>query len=196
MKTKIILTCEHAGYEIPAFLNRKIKIPRKKLHSHEGWDAGAFEICEFLKSKYNAKVFSNHITRLIIDYNRNLNNQAMKPTIRKLLTESEVFTLINDYQKYRSKIETEVEKSLSKGQKVIILSIHSFSPIFNDKTRTTEIGILFRKDIPKELSLAKDLKKILIKSGYKTHFNKPYRGNTDCLLNDILDKYKNEEEIT
>lgn len=195
LKTKIILTCEHAGYEIPAFLKDKITISKEKLLSHEGWDAGAFEVCEHLQKQYKAKVFSNHTTRLVIDYNRNLKNKAIKASTQKLISQTELDRLISDYSKYRYKISKEVETALAKGQRLLVISVHSFTPIFKGKTRSTEIGILYRNQIEKEVLLAQNIKSNLSNTNFKIHFNRPYRGNTDCFLNDLLDQYVDNERV-
>jgi predicted N-formylglutamate amidohydrolase len=189
LKTKIILTCEHANFLTPAFIKQH-SLNNKLLQSHRGWDKGAFELSQELKKKLKAELHFFPYSRLYIDANRSLDNKAMSHFCDPL-NANEKNKLISLYKNYRQKIINSVQKNIKQKVKTYLFSIHSFTPIFKNKVRKTEIGLLFRPKIKKELDLAQKLKKSMIKQNpkLKVHFNQPYRGFTDCLSNDVLDLY-------
>lgn len=194
LKTKIIFTCEHAFYNGPKALSDVF--PKSLLKSHYGWDEGAKSITESLASKTKGKVFLFPWSRLFIDANRRLNNKAIHPKNLELFGGS-TQRLIKDYENYRKSIFSQIKKELDNKNKVLIFSVHSFVPTFKDKKRKTDLGLLFRPGIKKELLLAQNTKKYLKKENHKLniHFNRPYRGHTDCFLNDLLDKYKSNSHV-
>lgn len=161
------------------------------LSSHRGWDAGALEIAKILAAKTRGKLFYFEFTRLCIDANRSLDNGGL----RFDGTVSEKTKMKKLFLKYRNAISRFMKSS---KRDTLAFSIHSFTPRMKGKTRTTDIGILFRPWIRKEAELALKLKKSLQqKSSGKLaiHFNKPYRGHTDCLLNDVLDVHKRNPHV-
>tara|TARA_R110002073_G_scaffold293869_1_gene459549 strand:+ start:2725 stop:3432 length:708 start_codon:yes stop_codon:yes gene_type:complete len=190
LKPRIILTCEHANYLTPEFINPENQFSKKILESHLGWDKGAFDVCIDLKKSLKADFYFFPISRLYIDANRSKMKNIQSPLFQALQP-SEQKNLLIQYYKYRAKVTERINQSLTKKQNVFIFSIHSFVPIFKGKKRKTDFGILFRPKIAKENLLAQSLRKELITSfgnqSFNIHFNRPYRGHTDCFLNDLLD---------
>lgn len=195
MKANIILTCEHANNNVPSKLKSHTQIPSSILNSHRGYDVGALNLAKALKKLLQAELYFTEISRLVIDTNRRLNNKAFSPYTSHL-PEDVKKTIIIPYNQYRETVGATVAQSCKKKQFTFVLSIHSFTPTFKGKKRQTDIGLLYRTDIAKEAFFASALKQSLTNLPYKVHFNRPYRGYTDCLLNDIADRHLNDKFIT
>ncbi len=204
MKPKVLITCEHADFRIPDFAKSKIPDeyqPNKLKANHESYDKHALEISRLVKDNLLACGLKTDLlfypfTRLILDANRTESNKNFYSKVSKFLNKSELTKIKQTYNFYLKSCNSWVEKNLKKGP-VFIFSIHTFSPIYKDKKRRTDIGILFRNSISKELQLAQKIQKKLKNnhSDIKVHRNLPYRGHTDCLLNSILDCYKKNQNV-
>ncbi len=190
MKPKIILTCEHANFLSPLFLKNDLQISNQILKSHRGWDQGALEVSLHLKKILKADLFTFPYSRLYVDANRTPDFKALSPLSRELDGDKKN-QLIKISQNYRKTVLKKVESIIKKKQNLLVFSIHSFVPIFKSKKRKTDLGLLFRNSNPKEVSLATSLKKKFHNNNlnWAVHFNLPYRGHTDCFLNDILDQH-------
>lgn len=190
-RPRFLITCEHAAAEVPAILARKIHIRRNELVSHKAFDRGALELAQELRELLKGDLHYFPITRLLIDANRNLEGgKALAKSTRKLASK-ELDWLIQQYLDYRRAIFQSANQ-IVKSHLLCAVSVHTFVARINGVTRSTDIGLLFRPTDPKEKLLAQlvrtNLKKIF--PDLKIHFNLPYRGHTDCLLNDLSNKFQ------
>jgi len=198
-KVHFIFTCEHAGYIVPKLLLNKVEIPQQVLSSHMGYDRGAQVLAKGLAKKCHGELFEFNITRLLIDANRSLNAKTLHSKYTKNLNKEEREFLVGKYLEYRETVGKSLKKSLEKNQKTFVFSIHTFTPRYKGQIRKTDIGILFRPKIKKENQLATELKALLqdnCKKKWNIHLNRPYRGHTDCFLNDLSDKYISHPRVT
>lgn len=203
-KPYILITCEHADYQIPKFI--KSKLPAefslnslKKTHASYDQDALKFSLKllkNFKKSGYPTDLISYPFTRLIIDANRTKNNSGFYSKICTYLTDIEINQVENKYFEYVNKTKNLIQNKINSHQ-IYIFSVHSFIPIFNNKKRKTDVGLLFRTKINKETNFANIIKKQIqtLDPKLNVHKNLPYRGHTDCFLNFILDQHKNKTSV-
>jgi predicted N-formylglutamate amidohydrolase len=196
LRPSLIMTCEHADFKTPVFLKKGPQIPARILNSHRGWDAGALPLAKGLAHVLHGQVFFYPYSRLYLDANRKIGVKALSDYTRDLPDQDQqrLFTLC---QLYRNSIWQEVEKSLKRKAPVFIFSLHTFVPILQGKRRTTDIGLLFRRGKRGEEEVAQDLRQNLkaLAPGCRTHFNRPYRGHTDCLFNDVMDDFAKERNL-
>ncbi len=187
--SRFILTCEHAKPWAPHYL----KIPQRVLNSHQGYDAGALELCEAMKPLLQAKLFKSVVSRLVVDCNRNIKSPDLFSEYTKHLSSAEKHEFIKKYyEPYRHSVIQDVKRI----PPTIAISVHSFTPLWKGVTRPTDIGILYRPSKKKERNLALSLQKELkTNCGLKIHMNRPYSGITDCFLNDVLDHYNREPQF-
>lgn len=204
LKPRILITCEHADFKIPKFI--KSKFPEQyqtmlKNQTHHTFDKFALRASKLLqknlkKSNFITDLIHYDFTRLIIDANRTPKNKAYYSKISPYLNATELKKTEALYIDYVSQCQTWIQKNIAKGP-LYIFSIHSFTPTYKDKVRKTEIGLLFRNNIPKEKALAYELRKSLnlASDAPRTHLNLPYRGSTDCFLNWVLDQHKHNINV-
>ncbi|MEQ1586334.1 MAG: N-formylglutamate amidohydrolase [Cyclobacteriaceae bacterium] len=179
MFPSVILSCEHAGNEVPEYLFYLFRSEPSILETHRGWDIGAWKLAQFLSARLNAPLLGCHTTRLLIEANRSSNSNELFSTFSSPLTETEKEKLVRDfYLPYRNQIQNLVEEAT---KPVLHLSIHSFTPIWNGAERTVDIGILFDPDRPSESKYSHHLKEALEKTlpHLITKYNAPYKGTDD-----------------
>lgn len=179
MKIAFLITCEHASNYVPTEF-RNLKIPKEILNSHYGFDLGAYELAKSLYKSIpkKEKIFLySKISRLLIDFNRSLENPQIFSKFTKNLNLNQKQKLIKEYQNFRKKSYNFIVKYINKNYLIVHLSIHSFTPVYKNKIRKNEIGILYDPKRKIEKYFVKKLKKTL--NYYKCYLNLPYRGFTD-----------------
>lgn len=187
----LVLTCEHAGNELPS----NIKIPASVLSSHRGYDSGAYELSLYFKNYFKLPLFYQMLSRLVIEMNRSLNHPKLFSEFTKGLSKETKNDLIETfYNPYRDKVEQVIKKELP----VLHLSIHTFTPVFEGIERTASIGLLYdsRRSLEKSFcGLWKQKLKNNLNLKYKTKMNYPYLGKADGLTSYLRKKFKPKDYL-
>ena len=174
---QILIIADHASNYLPKE-NDKLGLKSAFLNQHIAFDIGVKELSLDLSNRLKCKVIQGKYSRLLIDLNRDLNDPTVIPEIvdSKIipgnigLSKSEVRLRIKKiYNKYHHKIDQTIKNKKVK----VILSLHSFNPIFKNKRRTLEFGILSNEDKNLSSIIIDQLKLQKLNVGD----NKPYRGN-------------------
>jgi predicted N-formylglutamate amidohydrolase len=76
---------------------------------------------------------------------------------------------------YHKAIETELDRRQTSGQACILISMHSFTPVFAGHVRPWHAGMLYNRD-PR---LAHALAPLLTQAGYTVGDNEPYQLSDD-----------------
>lgn len=178
---KIIFTCEHASNEIPGEFRHLFLEAGDILESHRGYDPGSLDLFKDLKAlgDFNA---SHRISRLLVEVNRSIGHPDLFSEFTKGLSPAEKNKIITRwYKPYRAKVEDQIKKLIGSGEKVFHLSVHSFTPVLNGKTRNADLGLLYDPSRHTEKRFCQDLKSNLNieNSGLKIRFNYPYLGKAD-----------------
>lgn len=187
----LIISCEHAVNTIPSAYQSLFKPFKDLLNSHEGFDCGALEIALHLKKVFSCELIQAPTSRLLIDYNRSVHNHCFS-TLTKKLSPVEKQNIINQYYlPYRQQVIQYIEHYLSQGVQVLHCSIHSFTPILNNKIRTAEIGFLYDPSRILEKKLTHQWRKIIKEEHpeYRIKMNYPYQGISDGLTTTLRQKY-------
>lgn len=177
--TSWILTCEHAGYAIPEWLQGIFEVPTNTLISHEGWDIGAWQVALSLAKNMKWPLYGYPYTRLLVESNRSLQHPKLFSKWSKKLDPSLQARALNYlYHPFRRIVKEEIRRVIT-HRGVIHLSIHSFTPIFRGSSRSADIGILYDPQTRFEGQLARLLQKHLKAQGWKLRLNYPYLGKSD-----------------
>lgn len=193
MFKSIILSCEHAGNEVPDNLKYLFKDEPEILNTHRGWDLGAWKLAQFLSKKLNLDLYGYHTTRLLIEANRSLDSPQLFSEYSNKLSNSEKENLISTfYQPYRDKIQQQIDQS---AKPVLHLSIHSFTPIWNGVDRDVDIGILFDPNRTLEKEYCEQLKLTFEKKlpNQSIKLNEPYKGTDDGFTTWLRKRYPDKE---
>lgn len=145
----VLLLCEHASCHIPARFEGLGLRPEWR-ESHAAWDPGALDLSKALAEALDSPLVAGLVSRLVYDCNRPPEAESAMP-IR-----SEVVEVPGNIglsaQARQDRIDSiyrpfcaAVDGALENGPRALI-TVHSFTPIYNGAPRTTEIGILHDTD--------------------------------------------------
>ncbi|PTU28288.1 N-formylglutamate amidohydrolase [Stenotrophobium rhamnosiphilum] len=148
------LICDHAGTRIPEKLD-SLGLPEAEVQRHIGWDIGAAALALKLADKLDATVILQPYSRLVIDCNRPLNSpdSIAKISERTLIPGNQHISK-NDAQKrrdeiftpYHRRIREELDSRESRGQAMVLIAVHSFTPVYLDQKRPWHVGVLYNRD--------------------------------------------------
>lgn len=160
---RFVLVCEHASNFIPADLNA-LGLSEEALQSHIAWDPGAMAVALAMSDVLDAPLVAQNVSRLVYDCNR-------PPDVQSAIPEtSEIFTIPGNaglsrqdrkartdryYHPFRNRLtsclDRQIAKRMSDGGREtvglpVLVTIHSFTPVYFGEQRDTEIGILHDTD--------------------------------------------------
>jgi predicted N-formylglutamate amidohydrolase len=188
---KLLLTCEHGGNEIPEEYQKYFKNAGNVLQSHRGYDPGAMDLFYLLRELADFSYYSK-TSRLLIELNRSLHHPRFFSEFTKNISSTEKNDIIEGfYLPYRNLVEKWISETLKKGEKVLHISVHSFSPELNGNVRNADIGLLFDPSKTEEKKYCKILKKQLLLTGpqFRVRFNYPYLGKADGFTTYLRKKF-------
>ena len=178
--TPVLLVCDHASNRFPKSLGTMGLDYLDRL-SHITVDIGSRATTESLARQLNTTAILCQYSRLIVDCNRNISdnsayldksdgvdipgNQNLNDN-EKEIRESEI------YWPYHNAIDTQISRLKRQKVSPIIISIHSFTPVFNGNKREWEVGVLWDKDP----TTARIFINKLTEAGFLVGDNKPYSG--------------------
>lgn len=188
---KLLLTCEHAGNEIPEPYEVYFEGAEEVLRSHRGFDPGAVDLFRELQSMAD---FSNlqEISRLLVETNRSLGHpQLFSAYTSGLERGSQNDILERYYFSYRNAIESQLAQWLQKGEMVMHISVHSFTPVLDGEVRNADVGLLFdpSRTSEKEFCLAWKKQLRVEDPKLKVRFNYPYLGKADGFTTYLRKKF-------
>lgn len=180
MDVDIIITCEHAGNDIPESYSHLFRADAAcVLASHRGWDPGAWDVATYLADRLNAPLYGCHTSRLLIEVNRSLHHPELFSEFTASLDVEAKKTLIQEvYRPYRDAV---MERMMRGPDPVLHLSMHSFTPVLHGQVRAMEIGLLFDPANPLEVACCDFMRNSLQDSlpTISIAFNEPYKGVDD-----------------
>jgi predicted N-formylglutamate amidohydrolase len=186
--TRYVLSCEHGGNEIPPAYLGLFESPAAQaaLASHRGWDPGSLEIAERLACVLDAPLVVQRVSRLLVECNRSLGHPRLWSEFSSGLTSVEkAHVLFHHWQAHRDAVRRAIGR-IERGARVVHLSVHTFTPVWEGRTRATDIGLLYDPARAGEGGVARTWQRVLGAQpparGLKIHLNRPYRGWTDALV--------------
>lgn len=174
----MVLTCEHAGKEVPpefqcVFLDAKYE-------HHRWYDLGARDYAQALADSYGWVLFCGDWTRLLVDLNRSENHRNLFSAVTRKLPEEERRRVIQKhYRPFRARVKQIVLRAIKKGQRVVHLSCHTFTPRLRGIVRSMDVGVLYDPRRLGERNLASILCEQLRAVGFSVRKNAPYKGVAD-----------------
>jgi predicted N-formylglutamate amidohydrolase len=180
----VVFVCEHASHFIPEEFGR-LGLPETLLESHIAWDPGAFSIAQELSAAFDAPLVAQKVSRLLYDCNRMPGMQSAIPSKSESfeipgnsgLTDAQRQERVDRfYTPFCNALAACLDAKINGGGMPIIVTIHSFTPIFLGKARQVEIGVLHDADV----RLASILAPLMRAGGeYDVQINGPYGPKDD-----------------
>lgn len=144
--SSVVLVCEHASNEIPAPY-KGLGLSSEDRESHAAWDPGAMATARFMSTHLDAVLIAGGVSRLLYDCNRPPHAPDAMPTRSEIidvpgnidLTQPERDARVDAiYRPFQSALG----KAIQRVAHPVIVTIHSFTPVYHGVTRAVEIGIL------------------------------------------------------
>lgn len=192
MPVGYLITCEHGISSVPREYALLFRSRRKLLFSHRGYDRGSRELAECLAERLRALFLYAKTSRLLADLNRSPGHPRLFSEVTRGLTGDEKEDLLAKYYyPYRDAVTTFISGSLARGRRVVHLSVHTFTPVFEGKVRNADAGFLYDPARPSEMALCRAWQEALKKSSpsLKVRRNYPYQGVSDGLVSGMRKLY-------
>ncbi|WP_157015010.1 N-formylglutamate amidohydrolase [Mesorhizobium xinjiangense] len=151
---QIVLACEHASSFIPPEFGN-LGLTDTALESHIAWDPGALAVAQRLSSLLDAPLVAQRVSRLVYDCNRPLSSPGAIPVRSEVhavpgnagLSEAERSERANRFCKpFRKALDACLDARMESHGKPLLVTIHSFTPIYFGVRREVELGILHDGD--------------------------------------------------
>jgi predicted N-formylglutamate amidohydrolase len=180
----LVLSCEHAGNRVPPGFQALFAGQEAVLATHRGYDLGILPLARRLSADFGVPLHACEITRLLVDTNRSRHSPTLFSEFSRRLPEADRLELLDRYyQPYRQAVTATVERSLVRGDRVLHLSLHSFTPVFQGRPRHVDVGLLYDPAQPGERSFCRSWRAALkdLAPCWRVRCNHPYRGVSDSL---------------
>lgn len=146
----IVLVCEHASDFIPPALN-DLGLTRHDRHSHATWDPGALAVASQMAQIMDATLVAGTVSRLVYDCNRPPEAPDAMPT-RSERIEVPGNVGLDETQRaervatYYLPFREALSSAIAACTRPVIVTVHSFTPLYHGHHRTVEIGVLHDQD--------------------------------------------------
>lgn len=177
---QVLLTCDHASARLPG----PLRWPHEDLAwvgTHWSYDLGAAAIAHELSALLQAPLVCSRFSRLLVDPNRTPQqdsfivsqiqgaplalNQGLSPAARQ-------WRQNQFYESYHRAIDALLHEQRRAHTSPLLVSIHTFTPVYQGQTRTMQGGVLFDA----HEALAKRFCEGLRAQGWDFEENAPYSG--------------------
>jgi predicted N-formylglutamate amidohydrolase len=162
------------------------------LDSHRGFDPGALALARALARDFAAPLVASTTTRLLIDLNRSLGNpRAFSGATRRLPADARDRIVARWYAPHRAAVLRHVQRAAARGDRVIHIAAHSFTPVLDGRVRQADVGLLYDPRRRAELALCARWKASLAAQAphLRVRRNYPYAGNGDGLTRDLRSRF-------
>jgi predicted N-formylglutamate amidohydrolase len=153
-RSPFLLTCDHYGRLIPRALG-DLGLPASELTRHIAWDPGIAGVAEALSKHLDAHLIAQRYSRLVIDCNRPPQAASSIPRISEATTIPGNEGLAPDaaaarrrsiFDPYHRRIHEVIDRRLRDGIPTVLVSLHSFTPVYAGISRPWHIGTLYHRD--------------------------------------------------
>ncbi|MBV9860607.1 MAG: N-formylglutamate amidohydrolase [Alphaproteobacteria bacterium] len=153
-RSDFLLTADHAGRAIPRRLG-SLGVPPTDLTRHIAWDIGIAAVTQVLSGRLDAAAILQSYSRLVIDCNRRPGVPTSIPEISDgtpipgncHLSAAEIAGRQREiFDPYHAAIAAQLEARVRAGRRTVLVSMHSFTPVFGGVPRGMHIGILYNRD--------------------------------------------------
>lgn len=149
-----VLICDHAGRRIPRALG-DLGVSESERQRHIAWDIGAAAVASQLSARLGAFSIAQTYSRLVIDCNRPLDaagsivtrsEETDIPGNVNLDPDHAALRVREIFNPYHARIVQELDRRRDEARPAILISVHSFTPVYKGVARPWQIGTLYGSD--------------------------------------------------
>jgi predicted N-formylglutamate amidohydrolase len=180
-RSPFYFTCEHASNAVPDEFTLAAA-DKPWMDTHWAWDPGAAMVTRAMASRFGSGAILAKASRLICDVNRKIGGpgfilsdvEGSPLSFNQGVDEVETERRVERYYlPYHRALHDRLQDRLSEGQPPLLLAVHSFTPVMDDKVREMEIAVVFDGQCPDK---AHTFIESFRSQGLKVGVNKPYSG--------------------
>lgn len=145
-----------------------------------------------LAKAFSAPVVTSTVSRLLIDLNRSIGHpRSFSEATRDAPAALRAKIVEQHYRPYRDQVEMSVSRLVSRGERVIHISSHSFTPVLEGKVRSADVGLLYDPGRRSEADLCAHWKASLaaLAPRLRVRRNYPYAGKGDGLTSRLRTRF-------
>ena len=185
-RSPYVLVCEHASNRLPKLLGT-LELPESELQRHIAWDIGAEQVARLLSRLIDAPLVLQRYSRLAYDCNRPPDSAGAMPEIsetthipgnRNLSSDEKLRRTREIYRPFHATVADLLDRRAAEGTKSMVVTIHSFTPVYKGERRAVELGILHDRDTRLAEALIRSFATV------DARFNEPY-GPKDGVLHTL-----------
>ena len=148
------LVADHAGRAIPRQLG-DLGLDETERQRHIAWDIGIAGVTEGLAAALDATAVLQTYSRLVIDCNRPPGVAASVPLVSEATAVPGNHGLPPDaiaarereiFRPYHDRITALLDARAAAGRRSVLMSMHSFTPVYLGVARRVEVGMLYGTD--------------------------------------------------
>jgi predicted N-formylglutamate amidohydrolase len=153
-RSPYVLICEHASNRLPRRLGT-LGLAASELARHIAWDLGAEPVARRLSRLTDAPLVLQRYSRLAYDCNRPPDSADAMPEVsettaipgnRNLSPADKLARIGEIYRPFHAAVADLLDRRAAAGVRSLVVSIHSFTPVYKGEHRAVELGILFDRD--------------------------------------------------
>src|SRR5436305_12924954 len=153
-RSPYLLTCDHYGRLIPRALGA-LGLPASELTRHIAWDIGIAGVARQLSNHLHAHLIAQRYSRLVIDCNRPpcvassipvLSEATAVPGNDGLTRAAAQARRQAIFEPYHRRITEVIDQRLREGTPTVLVSLHSFTPVYAGVARPWHVGSLYHRD--------------------------------------------------
>ena len=146
----VCVVCEHASAAIPGPLADLGLSPEHRL-SHAVWDIGAADLASGIAERLNAPLLVAGVSRLVLDLNRPPEARDAMPELTEVIAVPGNRNLTPADRQTRAEalyapFHDALAGMLDWVQSPVLVTVHSFTPVWKGQKRGAEIGLLHDAD--------------------------------------------------
>ena len=148
-----LLVCDHAGRRIPRRLH-DLGLSEADRVRHIAWDIGIAGVGRELADRLDACLIMQPYSRLVIDCNRppgspesivSVSDGTPIPGNANLSAHEAELRAREIFAPYHSAIARHLDERKRAGRATILISLHSFTPVYGGVARPWQIGVLYNR---------------------------------------------------
>jgi predicted N-formylglutamate amidohydrolase len=149
-----LIVADHAGKQMPQRLGQ-LGLSNAECDRHIAWDIGVGAVCCLIGKALDAVVIRQNYSRLVIDCNRTPWTETSILGVSGLtrvpgnisLSESHKLARVREiFQPYHDRIASELDRRREASRPTVLISMHSFTPVFEAVGRRWHVGVLYNRD--------------------------------------------------
>lgn len=149
-----LFVCEHAANAFPDPWGT-LGLDAAQRQTHIAWDPGALGLARALAHDLDATLVTATVSRLIYDLNRPPHAAGAMaahseihaiPGNANLTPEARAERTAAIYLPFHARLRSEIALRLARGVAPILVTVHSFTPIYHGQPRAVELGVIHDAD--------------------------------------------------